>query len=166
MSLGGWTTAQGTEVGGGGDYRPHGAYVLRPLSLGEILDRSFAVYRANFWLFVGIAVLSSAVQLVANAVLLLIYKGYIPNPRTQPNPFHIYFGGQQIGSVIAEPAEAARPHVNLTAPAVSARKPTTISAPAARAACASARSRWTPCHAGTRSRSRTRRTTGSAATAR
>jgi hypothetical protein len=101
MSSGGWTTAPGTEVAEGGDYRQHAAYALRPLSLGEILDRSFAVYRANFWLFVGIAVLSSVVQLVANAVLLLIYKGYIPNPRTQPNPFHIYFGGQQIGSVIA-----------------------------------------------------------------
>lgn len=101
MSSGEWTTAQSTEVARSGDYRQQPAYTLRPLSLGEILDRSFAVYRANFWLFVGIAVLSSAVQLVANAVLLMIYKGYIPNPRTQPNPFHIYFGGQQIGSVIA-----------------------------------------------------------------
>ena len=27
---------------------------LRPLSLGEILDRSFSLYRENFWLFVGI----------------------------------------------------------------------------------------------------------------
>jgi hypothetical protein len=101
MSSGGWMTAQGTEVAGAGDYRQHSAYALRPLSLGEILDRSFAIYRANFWLFAGIAVLSSAVQLIANAVLLLIYKGYIPNPRAQPNPFHISFGGQQVGSIIA-----------------------------------------------------------------
>ena len=101
MGSGGWMTTQSTEVVAGGDYRQRAAYALRPLSLGEILDRSFAVYRANFWLFVGIAVLSSTVQLLANAVLLLIYKGYIPNPRTQPNPFHIYFGGQQIGGVIA-----------------------------------------------------------------
>jgi hypothetical protein len=27
---------------------------LRPLSLGEILDRTFTLYRRNFWLFVGI----------------------------------------------------------------------------------------------------------------
>ena len=101
MRSGGWMTTPGTEVAGGGDYRQHSAYALRPLSLGEILDRSFAVYRANFWLFVGIAVLSAMVQLLGNAVLLLIYKGYIPNPRASQNPFHITFGGQQMGGIIA-----------------------------------------------------------------
>jgi hypothetical protein len=100
MSSGGWTTAPGTEVAGGGDYRQHAAYALRPLSLGEILDRSFAVYRANFWLFVGIAVLSSVVQLVANAVLLVIYRGVIPHPKA---PFDLSYlvTGQQIGGLIA-----------------------------------------------------------------
>lgn len=28
---------------------------LRPLKIGEILDRAFHLYRANFWLFIGIA---------------------------------------------------------------------------------------------------------------
>ncbi|HEV2350884.1 MAG TPA: hypothetical protein VG028_13675 [Terriglobia bacterium] len=27
---------------------------LRPLSIGELLDRTFSYYRRNFWLFVGI----------------------------------------------------------------------------------------------------------------
>jgi hypothetical protein len=27
---------------------------LRPLSLGELLDRTFSLYRRNFWLFLGI----------------------------------------------------------------------------------------------------------------
>ncbi|MGH9811917.1 MAG: hypothetical protein ACRD4T_02160, partial [Candidatus Acidiferrales bacterium] len=27
---------------------------LRPLSLGELLDRTFSLYRNHFWLFVGI----------------------------------------------------------------------------------------------------------------
>ena len=27
---------------------------LRPMSLGEVLDRTFSLYRSNFWLFVGI----------------------------------------------------------------------------------------------------------------
>jgi hypothetical protein len=80
MSSGGWTTTQGTEVGGGGDYRQRPAYALRPLSLGEILDRSFAVYRANFWLFVGIGSLSAIVQLIVNVTQLLLFHGLFPNP--------------------------------------------------------------------------------------
>src|SRR6185437_1278301 len=80
MSSGGWTTPRGTEVVvGSGDYRQQPAYALRPLSLGEILDRSFAVYRANFWLFVGIGSLSAVVQLVVNATQLLIFHGLFPN---------------------------------------------------------------------------------------
>lgn len=62
---------------------------LRPLSLGEILDRTFSLYRRNFLLFMGIAGIPALLQLalhlgqlfygvsprpnlVANAVLLLI----------------------------------------------------------------------------------------------
>jgi hypothetical protein len=45
------------------------------LSLGEVLDRTFAVYRAHFWLFVGIGSLSGAVQLLANMIQLLLYHG-------------------------------------------------------------------------------------------
>ena len=80
MSSGGWTTARGTEVVESGDYGQRAAYVLRPLSLGEILDRSFAVYRANFWLFVGIGSLSAVAQLLVNATQLLIFHGFFPNP--------------------------------------------------------------------------------------
>jgi hypothetical protein len=79
MSSGGWMSAHGTEVAGGGDYRQQTAYALRPLSLGEILDRSFAVYRAHFWLFVGIGSLSAVVQLLVNATQLLIFHGLFPN---------------------------------------------------------------------------------------
>ncbi len=80
MSSGGWMTAQGTEVAANGDYRQQPTYALRPLSLGEILDRSFTVYRANFWLFVGIGSLSAVVQLLVNATQLLIFHGLFPNP--------------------------------------------------------------------------------------
>lgn len=47
------------------------AYAMRPLSLGEILDRTFSVYRSHFWLFAGIASLSGAVNVVVNAFNLL-----------------------------------------------------------------------------------------------
>jgi len=36
---------------------------LRPLSLGELLDRAFALYRRNFWLFFGIMVIPSCLIL-------------------------------------------------------------------------------------------------------
>lgn len=101
MSSGGWSTADGTEVAAAGDYRQQPAYALRPLSLGEILDRSFAVYRANFWLFVGIASLSAVVQFTFNSILLMINKGFIPNPRTQRVGFHFHFGFQEGGAGIS-----------------------------------------------------------------
>ena len=40
---------------------------LRPLSLGELLDRTFSIYRSNFWLFAGIMVVP---QLVILAVAI------------------------------------------------------------------------------------------------
>ena len=53
---------------------PSGApmYDLRPLTLGEVLDRTFSVYRSRFWLFAGIAAISGAVQLVAQAVQMFL----------------------------------------------------------------------------------------------
>ena len=46
------------------------AYGMRPLSTGEVLDRTFSIYRSRFWLFAGIAAISGAVQLIANAINL------------------------------------------------------------------------------------------------
>jgi hypothetical protein len=39
------------------------AFDLRPLTLGELLDRSFSIYRHHFWLFVGIMALPSLLAL-------------------------------------------------------------------------------------------------------
>jgi hypothetical protein len=89
---------QGTEVAGNVDYGQRADYALRPLTLGEILDRSFAVYRANFWLFVGIAVLSAAVQLVGNGVLLLIYRGFMPVGKTPLAALQTLVTGRMLGS--------------------------------------------------------------------
>ncbi len=100
MSSGGWMTPQSTEVAPAGDHRQQAAYMLRPLSLGEILDRSFAVYRANFWLFVGIGSLSAAAQLVVNAILLVIYKGSVPAARAGQVGIHFNFGGRQTGNLL------------------------------------------------------------------
>jgi len=46
---------------------------LRPLSLGELLDRTFTLYRSHFWLFVGIM----AVPHVINVALNLVLQGIV-----------------------------------------------------------------------------------------
>jgi hypothetical protein len=43
---------------------------LRPLSLGEILDRTFQIYRSRFLLFSGIAVVAATIRLVFGAALV------------------------------------------------------------------------------------------------
>jgi hypothetical protein len=46
--------------------------VLRPMSLGEVLDRTFTLYRKNFALFAGIAALPPAVLLVLQLGLIMM----------------------------------------------------------------------------------------------
>lgn len=75
------------------------AYELRPLSLGEILDRTFGVYRAWFWLFVGIGSISGAVQFFANAVQLLVYHGV--RIQTQRTPLTYAALERQVGAGVA-----------------------------------------------------------------
>ena len=43
-------------------------YDLRPLSTGEVLDRTFQVYRAHFVLFAGLALLPAVVGVVVGAI--------------------------------------------------------------------------------------------------
>jgi hypothetical protein len=47
---------------------------LRPLSLGELLDRTFSLYRKHFWLFVGIMAIPAAF-VIPERVLLLNFQG-------------------------------------------------------------------------------------------
>ena len=47
---------------------------LRPLSLGEILDRTFQLYRSRFFLFTGIAVLAAAVRLFWSVIVVLLNR--------------------------------------------------------------------------------------------
>jgi Membrane domain of glycerophosphoryl diester phosphodiesterase len=44
---------------------------LRPLTLGELLDRSFSLYRRHFWLFVGIMALPSLLALAVGVVIAI-----------------------------------------------------------------------------------------------
>ena len=45
-------------------------FELRPLSLGEVLDRTFAIYRSRFWLFAGIAMIAASVNVIGQGISL------------------------------------------------------------------------------------------------
>ena len=70
---------------------------LRPLTTGELLDRTFHLYRNNFVLFAGIAALA-ALLFVAGLVLLLALGFTLPapmegsDPRAMFIPIAIYLG--------------------------------------------------------------------------
>jgi hypothetical protein len=48
-------------------------YELRPLSTGEILDRTFALYRGRFWVYVGLSALCSGVSTLGSIGRLLYF---------------------------------------------------------------------------------------------
>jgi hypothetical protein len=58
------------------------AYELRPLTLGELLDRTFSLYRSRFWLFCGIAVVAALVELVIGGIGRVVVHYYTKNPAT------------------------------------------------------------------------------------
>lgn len=49
---------------------------LRPMSVGEILDRTFQIYRSRFLVFVGIAILAPLVR-IPISLLGMIFKGVL-----------------------------------------------------------------------------------------
>lgn len=57
---------------------------LRPLSLGEVLDRTFTLYRSHFWLFVGIMALPQLILLAVN--LLQVGIAGLGRTTTPQNP--------------------------------------------------------------------------------
>jgi hypothetical protein len=50
---------------------------LRPMTLGEVLDRTFTLYRQHFLLFVGIAVLPNVVMLLFQFATLLLTRANV-----------------------------------------------------------------------------------------
>jgi hypothetical protein len=79
---------------------------LRPLTLGELLDRSFSLYRRHFWLFVGIMALPSVIAL-AFGLLVALFNPQPAGPESvaDADPAEIlgavlWFGGAMIGMLI------------------------------------------------------------------
>src|SRR5215471_6301083 len=60
---------------------------LRPLTLPELLDRSFSIYKRHFWLFAGIMAVPAAFAIVMSILLRILTK-----PPAQPiSPDRIVF---------------------------------------------------------------------------
>ncbi|MGO9642150.1 MAG: hypothetical protein ACLP1Y_12705 [Candidatus Acidiferrales bacterium] len=60
---------------------------LRPLSLGEILDRTFTLYRSHFLLFLGIAAIPHLLVLALSlAQTFLTFPGQVPFPSMPGSP--------------------------------------------------------------------------------
>lgn len=57
---------------------------LRPLTTGEVLDRTFFLYRSNFWLYVGLASIAAGVNVLAS-IGRLTYLHFKGVPATSPN---------------------------------------------------------------------------------
>ena len=57
---------------------------LRPLTLGELLDRAFTLYRRNFWLFVGIMAIPSAFSVPFSVVFFSMRGPTVSSGRPSP----------------------------------------------------------------------------------
>ncbi len=57
---------------------------LRPLSLGELLDHTFRLYRNHFWLFVSIMAIPAAFYVPANALILSLQGSMMNSAVTAP----------------------------------------------------------------------------------
>ena len=69
-------------------------YDLRPLSIGEILDRSFTLYRKRFWLYVGLSSIASAITTIGTFVRLV--WGFGGRFGEQPGPRQLLVSGVSV----------------------------------------------------------------------
>ena len=81
-------------------------FELRPLTLGEILDRTFALYRSRFRLFAGISMVSAAFQVAVQAISLttahtLLRNIAVNGPGRHPPPAFGNFLRAQIATWLA-----------------------------------------------------------------
>jgi hypothetical protein len=78
---------------------------LRPLSIGELLDRTFSLYRRNFALFIGIAALPQLLVLALQLAQIIFMPSrltapVVPPPTTELQASAVQFSTGRIISVI------------------------------------------------------------------
>jgi hypothetical protein len=67
-----------------GGQQPAVRHELRPLTTGEVLDRTFFLYRSNFWLYAGLASIAAGVNVLAS-LGKLTYLHFASIPATSPD---------------------------------------------------------------------------------
>ncbi len=77
---------------------------LRPLSLGELLDRTFTLYRNNFWLFIGIMALPEII-IIAIYLPFTMFSGMAAGVQPGSDPVQaakmfVLLGGFAIAGVV------------------------------------------------------------------
>jgi hypothetical protein len=100
MALENWGATETARIVEAPVSAPPPAFELRPLTLGEILDRIMTVYRSRFWLFAGLASVSAAMQTLVAAVPLF----FLGAPKTLFNPERFtpaMVGGGAVAIVLA-----------------------------------------------------------------
>ncbi len=64
--------------------QPGVRHELRPLTTGEILDRTFFLYRSNFWLYVGLASIAAGASVLASIGRLAYFHFKVPMAPNAP----------------------------------------------------------------------------------
>jgi hypothetical protein len=72
---------------------------LRPLTTGEILDRTFFLYRSNFWLYVGLASIASGVSVLASFARFT-YLHFKAIPVTSPGAASVGAAFTIVGAIL------------------------------------------------------------------
>jgi hypothetical protein len=67
-----------------GRSKPNLRHELRPLTTGEILDRTFFLYRSNFWLYVGLASIAAGASTLVSIGRLIYFRVNAPMQPTSP----------------------------------------------------------------------------------
>ena len=71
---------------------------LRPLTLAELLDRSFSIYKRHFWLFAGIMAVPAAFAMMMAMLLRVLNTPITPN--TPPDKVLLYMLPLAVGVII------------------------------------------------------------------
>jgi len=77
-----------------------GTLDLRPLSIGELLDRTFSLYRRNFLLFIGISAIPQLLVLALQLAQTAFMPSKVPMQPSTPTDFQVAGSGFSTGGVL------------------------------------------------------------------
>jgi hypothetical protein len=80
--------------------QPAVRHELRPLTTGEILDRTFFLYRSNFWLYVGLASIAAGSSVLASVGKLAYLHFYARVPSTSSKAMIVSSAIAVVGALV------------------------------------------------------------------